>query len=90
MTSQRFAFWVTAVNLDSHRGVERVQTFANTIIDINCAENDTTADTEKVLIAKVQIIKTSTFHPRLFPNLALPSPLAGTLSHSLSKLRNPC
>ena len=51
MTSKRFAFWVTAVNLNSHRGVERVQTFANTIIDINCAENDTTADTEKVSIA---------------------------------------
>ena len=49
---RRFAFWVTAVNLNSHRGVERVQTFANTIIDITCAENDTTADTEKVLIAK--------------------------------------
>ena len=47
--SQRFAFWVTAINLNSNRGVERVQTFANTIIDINCAENDTTADTEKVL-----------------------------------------
>ena len=48
---QRFAFWVTAVNLNSNRGVERVQTFANTIIDINCAENDTKADTEKVLSA---------------------------------------
>ena len=61
MTSKRFAFWVTAVNLNSHRGVERVQTFANTIIDINCAENDTTADTEKVsiVIAKLQITKTS-------------------------------
>ena len=40
---------MTAINLNSNRGVERVQTFANTIIDINCAENDTTADTEKVL-----------------------------------------
>ena len=40
---------MTAINLNSNRGVERVQTFANTIIDINCAENVTTADTEKVL-----------------------------------------
>ena len=43
---------MTAVNLNSHRGVEKVQTYANTMIDINCAENDTTADTEKVFIAK--------------------------------------
>ena len=36
------------MNINSNRGVERVQTFANTIIDIICDANATMADTEKV------------------------------------------
>ena len=79
---------MTAINLNSNRGVERVQTFANTIIDINCAENDTTADTEKVFIITLRVkVRLTTF--RLFPNLASPSVPAGTQSHSLNKWRNP-
>jgi len=44
---QRFGFWVTAVNVNHFRGVERIQSFANTIIDIPC--NKTKAPTEQVL-----------------------------------------
>ena len=44
----RFGFWVTAVNLNSKRGVERVQTYANTIIDVDCVNQ--TGEAEKVLV----------------------------------------
>ena len=44
---QRFGFWITAVNVNNNRGVERVQTFANTIIDVNC-DNETDTIAEKV------------------------------------------
>ena len=33
---QRFGFWVTAVNLNHNRGVERIRSFANSVIDIKC------------------------------------------------------
>ena len=33
---QRFGFWVTAVNLNYNRGVERIRSFANSVIDIKC------------------------------------------------------
>lgn len=45
----RFGFWITAVNVNNNRGVERVQTFANTIIDVNC-DNETDTIAEKVII----------------------------------------
>ena len=44
----RFGFWVTAVNLNNKRGVERVQTYANTIIDVDCVNQ--TGEAEKVLV----------------------------------------
>ena len=43
----RFGFWITAVNVNNNRGVERVQTFANTIIVVNC-DNETDTVAEKV------------------------------------------
>ena len=33
---QRFGFWVTAVNLNHNRAVERIRSYANSVIDIKC------------------------------------------------------
>ena len=33
---QRFGFWVTAVNLNHNRGVERIRSYANSVVDIKC------------------------------------------------------
>ena len=35
---EKYGFSVTAVNLNSARGVERLQTYANTILDVNCGD----------------------------------------------------
>ena len=42
---QRFGFWVTAVNLNHNRGVERIRSYANSVIDIKC---DGESQTKKV------------------------------------------
>eukprot|EP00092_Neocalanus_flemingeri_P021534 GFUD01023356.1.p1 GENE.GFUD01023356.1~~GFUD01023356.1.p1 ORF type:complete len:365 (+),score=99.04 GFUD01023356.1:98-1192(+) len=40
---QVFSFWVSAVNLNHNRGVQTVNTFANTIIHIKCGEQSQTS-----------------------------------------------
>ena len=42
----KFGFWVTAVNINHNRGVERIQSFANTILEVSCGGQ--AAETEKV------------------------------------------
>ena len=55
---RRFGFWLTAVNLNHYRGVERVQSFANTIIDIHC-NNKTNTTPEKVFSKSCNAIEPS-------------------------------
>ena len=37
----KFGFWVTAVNINHNRGVERLQTFANTLLEVRCGSSST-------------------------------------------------
>ena len=47
----KFGFWVTAVNINHNRGVERVQSFANTVVQVRCGGEDT--EPEKVSLCLV-------------------------------------
>ena len=44
----KFGFWVTAVNTDHNRGEERVQSFANTILEVVCDGQGEKEEPEKV------------------------------------------
>ena len=47
----KFGFWVTAVNINHNRGVERVQSFANTVVEVKCGGQDT--EPQKVSLCHV-------------------------------------
>ena len=46
---QKFSFWVSAVNLNHTRGVQIVNTFANTLVHIKCGAG-AVSEISKVII----------------------------------------
>ena len=49
---QRFDFWVTAINLNFIRGIKRVRSYSNSIIDVKC---NGTSKTKKVVFIMLGI-----------------------------------
>ena len=55
----KFGFWVTAVNTDHNRGEERVQSFANTILEVVCDGQGEKEEPEKVFSSSCLAVRPS-------------------------------
>ena len=84
----KFGFWVTAVNINHNRGVERVQSFANTILEVKCG-GQSQAETEKVSSLVLRCLLTGMSSCRCCPPPAWPSVQTGPPDPSYGRLGRP-